>query len=348
MRQYFRAYPAISSRQQGADRLVYNEDDFRKVLWQAVDPDFSGERPSTIRLGADIYLTRPIQLGAYQYNVTIDGAGRFGVSHTPEYPQSYSYMFYVPPGAVRNLSFRNVAFTGDSLLVGLFDGSGSLFRLSMEDCTVDAASLFGASITVQCSNLQLNNTPGITVGGTYFSGTITYRQSPSVGGFAESLVHQNEFGEIFSRTPDGVLCGQGARDVSLTVDGGLEFGEEHQVLSGVDPKIVIGNRTLISVTVGSTCSGNIRFGGTVFKSFRGIGQILTLVFREIASGSSLKLGSYTGTGFSATDDILVNKNYNNKIMRVGETVTFINGTWLNPSTASFRTAWIEIARSENS
>jgi hypothetical protein len=63
MRRYFRAYPAISSRQQGADRLVYNETDLRTVLWQAVDPAFEGERPSTIRLAADIYLTKPIELG---------------------------------------------------------------------------------------------------------------------------------------------------------------------------------------------------------------------------------------------------------------------------------------------
>lgn len=323
MRQYFRAYNARSSRQQGADRLVYNETDLRTVLWQAVDPSYEGERPSTIRLAADIYLTKPIELGAYQYNVTIEGSGRFAIAEGGTF--SGSYLFGLPDGNISDIDFIGVTLSISS--VGLMFGGSSLTVVEdfiFEECAVEVgvpSSMFASGISISSTRLDLDNLP--------VSPTMVL-QAPGAGTFSGVFSHGNILSHIYQDRivldvgNIGVGCGGGAL-LSLDVDGGVRVRNELLTLKNADPLITPGDRTFITIIIDNTAPDNAT--GTIQIAAGKTGQLLILHF--LNASSSVVLDN--------TATVNVNKNNHAKKPTTDETVTFIysNGKWQ------------ELCRSEN-
>lgn len=285
MRRYFRAYPAISSRQQGADRLVYNETDLRTVLWQAVDPTFEGERPSTIRLAADIYLTKPIELGAYDYNVTIEGAGKYKIAHSAEY--THAYVFGLPPladGTIYNVTFSGVEFSlkiANDIFGG--DRSSKVHDFNVHECTVTSETLsvpslsfvFDSTVNATSSNIQFDEFSGISLGTARFSGLFEAGGLDGVH-VGPTLYHYRDSQLIFSRSSSGVRCGTGnTSNLSLQVDGGVRIIPGNITLSAApttDPLIAVGNQSHIIVEINNNPTGNIN----LTPGFEG--QILVLLF----------------------------------------------------------------------
>ena len=347
MRRYFRAYPAISSRQQGADRLVYNETDLRTVLWQAVDPAFEGERPSTIRLAADIYLTKPIELGAYQYNVSIEGGDKYSIAHADGYT-GLGYLFGVASGTTSNITFDGITFKVSGQLQSIFggDNGGIVSEFALYDCFTEnvnfayTTKVFDSTINARGCDINAAAALGFfSLGAATFGGTITYA-TPALGGSA-TFEQKSTYGDIFSRGVPGVVCGNGATNISLTVDGGLLLSEfDDEELDGSDPTISVGNRTYINVKCSSTSSGSLFLSGA-----KGLGHVVTLIFGFVDASSSLTISDNTS--------VEVNKNHPGHRPDGGHSITFIYSKFANPASPGTFTSpnyilrWVEIARSEN-
>ncbi len=130
-----RVYGSIPGRQQGADRLVYDEGDFRRVLAEAAR---TGET-ATIRLGSDIYLSTPITIPATTFDLVIEGADRFGFRCAAGF--SAAEMFRVGPGADNMLSgilWRGLIFEAPAVKLGrLMACVGLAFSVSFRDCTFE-------------------------------------------------------------------------------------------------------------------------------------------------------------------------------------------------------------------
>jgi len=127
-----RAYPPIADRQQGADRLVYNEDDLRSVLGEAL----TDGSVSTIRLGADITPTRSFVLSG-NYGVTIDGGSRYGFVAAATV--TLTEFFTVAAGVtVEGIAFRGCGFTAfPDLIIRCADATSTLRRVDFHDCYAD-------------------------------------------------------------------------------------------------------------------------------------------------------------------------------------------------------------------
>lgn len=324
MRRYFRAYPAISSRQQGADRLVYNETDLRTVLWQAVDPKFEGVRPSTIRLAADIYLTKPIELGAYQYNVSIEGAGKFAIAESQSF--SGTYLFGLPDGTISDIDFSAIKIELITVAL-LFSGSSlsTVRDFGFQECSLTLGlptQMFHQDVDVLSTIVDLDDYPpahSFILGPGIFGGSGTFTGIFSVGSHLsqwESLV------PIFVRNDVGVGCRTDNPALALDVDGGFAVRQTSVTLENLNPLITVGNRTTIQISINNaTATGDIQLtNGTA-------GQVLILYFTNTSSSLRLSDGGNIDT----------NKNHHSKLPLAHETVTFI---WLNGK-------WREIARSEN-
>lgn len=349
MRRYFRAYPAISSRQQGADRLVYNETDLRTVLWQAVDPAFEGERPSTIRLAADIYLTKPIELGAYQYNVSIEGGDKYSIAHADGYT-GLGYLFGVASGTTSNITFDGITFKVSGQLQSIFggDNGGIVSEFALYDCFTEnvnfayTTKVFDSTINARGCDINAAAALGVfSLGAATFGGTITYA-TPALGGSA-TFEQKSTYGDIFSRGVPGVVCGSGATDISLTVDGGFKLKQSASgtiFLGGSSPILPVGNRSFISVEYDATAIGDVLIGYG-----KGDGHIIHVLFKRVASASTIKLDDTAPSGLSAGTQ--VNKNFHAKKPVSGEVVTFIYSTYYDTALAAYSNRWIEISRSVN-
>lgn len=326
-----RAYGPINTRQQGADRLVMNEDDLRRVLWQAVDPNFTGKRPSTIRLGADIILTRPIELKAAQYNVTIDGGRQFDILQSRTY--NYEGLFVLEDGQTSDIEFVGVTFRMPNAVLGstarnIFDCSlsSTVNDISLLDCAVEenivSVRLFSASITAVDIKVILDEitafsiNPG-SVGN--FSGILQNTTSFQVW-YYESRPVMTVLGLLGN---SGVGFGTTGPLLSVDIDGGMRLRSASVTLSNNDPTLTVGDRTTFSITCDATSTGTIQIPAGY------TGQLLVLYFAAVDAGSTVKLDD------TATVD--VNKNHIAKKPIVDETVTFM---YLNGK-------WRELCRSEN-
>lgn len=130
-----RVYPTISGRQQGADRLVYNEGDFRRVLAEAART----AEAATIRLGGDIFITTPIVLPATTFDLLVEGAGKYGFRCASGF--SATEMFRVGPGIGSLLSgilFHGLTFEAPPVkLARLVAARSTTFSVSWVDCTLE-------------------------------------------------------------------------------------------------------------------------------------------------------------------------------------------------------------------
>lgn len=299
------------------------------MLWQAVDPDFEGERPSTIRLAADIYLTRPIELGAYQYNVIIEGGDRYSIAHADGYTGP-GYLFGIAPDTTRNITFVGITFKVSGQLQSIFggDNGGTVREFALYDCftrNVNFAyttKVFDSTINARGCDINAPAAFGLfSLGAATFGGTITY-DTPTLGGSA-AFAQKSTFGDIFYRGVSGVVCGSGATDISLTVDGGVKITPSTLTLTGSSPNIPVGNESFIILSDGGTS------GHATISNGKGTGHILLLSFtggtgshgyqiHKRHSGSNIKLHS----NFHPSDD---------------DTLLLV---WANG-------AWLEISRSHN-
>jgi hypothetical protein len=322
MRRYFRAYPAISSRQQGADRLVYSEDDLRRVLWQAVDPTFEGERPSTIRLAADIYLSRPIELGAYQYNVSIEGSGRFAIAEGGTF--TGSYLFGLPDGSISDIDFVNVTFSTTNVAL-LFNGSSltTVDDFIFEECSLELGvflSMFQKDIVVTSTRIDIDDyPPSHSFGVQDPSGVGDFTGVLSIGPY---LTQYESKVPIIARTDDGVGFKEENPSVAVDINGGLRIQPVEITLSGADPVIDTTDRSFFDITI-----DNATATGTMTMTAGQAGQVVVLYFQNTAT-------------HMVVDDTLtmnVGKTYHAKKPTQDETISFIyiNGKWQ------------ELCRSEN-
>ena len=340
MRRYFRAYPAISSRQQGADRLVYNETDLRTVLWQAVDPAFEGERPSTIRLAADIYLTKPIELGAYQYNVSIEGGGKFAIAEGSTFVGTY--LFGLPSGSISDVDFIGVTFDLATITT-LFGGlkSTAVNDFNIHECNLILAAptvMFDSTVVMTSSTIDFDEYPpahSFLVGTSSFTGTLT------VG---EVLTQYRDSETVFSRNPTGVLCGDGASEHSLRVDGAVVLERAFETLSGADPLLQVGttsyvdNRSMFFIALNGT-SGTLQIAPP--RNPRN-GYIISLYFYSLTGANTVKIDDVTSP-ISGGSYIQINKNHAGHQPNLHFSITML---FQQIAGASFPT-WVEMARSEN-
>jgi hypothetical protein len=334
-----RAYAPIAKRQQGADRLAYNEDDLRRILWQAVDPNFTETRPATIRLGADIVLTRPIKLYPGQYNITIDGGRQFGIIQSPKFERQVAVIstlncvFYVPDGVISDISLENlyirfdVDFYNATVIPAVFivDQTTVFKDLVVNNCSITnglfTCSLFksssGTGGTFESASVYIDDENQLFVpagtGGALFTGKLSVRpEIESTYKNSTLITHRNDIGFGVRAIPQ----------LSLETNGAFRMHPASITLAGTDPVLTVGDRSVFEITIdNATATGDMDM--TAGKD----GQIVVLYFTNTAT--TLKLGDY--------GNIDVNKNYTSKKPLQDETVTFI---WL-------ASKWREIARSEN-
>lgn len=322
-----RAYGPINTRQQGADRLVMNEDDLRRVLWQAVDPNYTGVRPSTIRLGTNIRLSRPIELKAAQYNVTIDGGLRFAIEEAPGFQPKNSGFFVLETGQTSDLVFSNLLFsilTVDNIFV--CDTSTTVNDINIINCSLDgyvgSVSMFSQPITATDVKVLLDEAAAFSVGpsGTIFTGTLQLA----------SYLEFNYFNTrpILSRNNVGVGCGTTGPLLSLDVNGGLRLRPFTVTLGGADPTIDVGDKTTFQIFFDGTESGTLQLTSSY------TGHVIVLYFAQASSNMVVDNVLSPAAGKAIID---VNKNNNSKHPTIHETITFmyINGRW------------VELCRSEN-
>jgi hypothetical protein len=314
-----RAYAPIVKRQQGADRLAYNEDDLRRILWQAVDPNFSGTRPATIRLGADIILTRPIKLYPGQYNVTIDGGRQFGFKEARNFVGNGLFEF-------DSVSTSDIAFIDTSFHVptvqNLFLCSAStvIDDLSIENCNITGNTstlfIFSVGLTLTDSKLHFDNL-SLNV---FFSSTPATFTGSLRFSYIEAIYNQSH--PIITRTANGVSFGVEGPQLAVDIGGGMRMRPASVTLAGANPVLTVGDRSVFEITI-----DNATATGDMDMTAGEDGQIVVLYF--INTATNMRLSDY--------GNIDVNKNHSSKHPLQDETVTFI---WLSSK-------WREIARSEN-
>lgn len=334
-----RAYAPIAKRQQGADRLAYNEDDLRRILWQAVDPNFKETRPATIRLGADIILTRPIRLYPGQYNVTIDGGRRFGIIQSPKFERQIAVIstlncvFYVPDGTISDISLENlfvrfdVDFFNATVIPAVFyiDQTTIFEDLVVNNCGITNGSFFcalfksssGTGGTFKSASVYIDDENQLFVPAGTSGSSFTGKLSP------KPEVEKTYENSVLITCRDGTGFGVRAiPELSLETNGAFRMHPASVTLAGTDPVLTVGDRSAFEITIdNATATGDMDM--TAGYS----GQIVVLYFTNTAT--SLTLGDF--------GNIDVNKNHNSKKPLQNETVTFM---WLGGK-------WRELARSEN-
>lgn len=328
-----RAYAPIAKRQQGADRLAYNEDDLRRILWQAVDPNFSGTRPATIRLGADIILTRPIKLYPGQYNVTIDGGRQFGIKEARSF--AGNGMFQLSDGHTSNFSIINCSFDMPTTR-DIFDctSAASVSDFSVLNCNVStgfpSARLFSSGITAVDVIAELDSVSSFSVGpsGMVFTGKLRFGSDTGTFPITPVLFDVEYYEQRPVASVVGLLGNVGAGFgtagplLSVDIDGGMRMRPASVTLADANPVLTVGDRSVFEITIdNATATGDMDM--TAGKT----GQIVVLYFLNTAT--NMRLSDY--------GNIDVNKNHSSKHPLKDETVTFI---WLSSK-------WREIARSEN-
>jgi hypothetical protein len=258
-----RAYAPVAKRQQGADRLAYNEDDLRRILWQAVDPNFAETRPATIRLGADIVLTRPIKLYPGQYNVTINGGRRFKIRESKDF--SGNGFFQLADGQTSDIEFVGITFHMPTA-VNIFEcqSATTVNDVSLIECNATgytgSVRLFSAAITATDVKVILDDATAFSVGpsGTVFTGKL------QVGTLLDFNYYETR--AIISRNNVGIGFGTTGPLRSVDINGAIRTRPETVVLTGNDPVLEssdtafgIGDRTHFIAEIDSTNSGTIQF-----------------------------------------------------------------------------------------
>lgn len=310
---FFRAYEPGVDRREGADRLVYDEEDFRAVLGSVA----LGEDVATIRLGADIILSRPVRLGSIEYDLVVEGGGRWGFKAADA---SVTCFFEVNTEQVSDLAFSRVRFIGDGTTpAAIFHAAGA--PASLERVSFDRAALEGitqviaadaAGVVWRDSALTFEEDAGAAVGPVTFTGVVALSDGTT------SYFVASE--SVLSITAAGL--GVGGVDAP---QGGFELGSallltpRSVTIQSTGATLTPGDRTYLRVTHTSAAGGNITIAPGV------AGQLLVLEFVSVAGTASYADGIgnlVLASGFTPT---------------AGDTLTLIfNGT-----------SWVELSRSVN-
>lgn len=324
-----RAYGSIASRQQGADRLVYNEEDLRRVIWQAVDPNYKDVRPSTIRLGADIYLTKPISLKAAQYNITINGGRRFSLIESGSFTPKNSGFFSLEAGATSDIEFQSLKFEISTVdFIFKCDPTSTVNDINLVDCSLDgyvgSIKMFSEAIVATDVKIYLDEAAAFSLGpsGVNFTGTL------QLSSYFDFNYFQTR--PILARNNLGVGFGTTGPLMSADINGGLRLRPKSVTLSGSNPVITVGDQTVFEIYFDGTESGTLQLTPPAFSSS---GAMIILYF--------------TAATLMKVDDVLspaagnaiidVNKNHTAKSPNHHDTITFIY----------IGGRWAEVSRSEN-
>lgn len=324
-REVVRAYLPVVDAQQSADRLVRDEDELRQALWDAINPNRRGSRPSTIRLGANITLSRPIQLSG-KYDVTIEGGGRYsiGIKKRALVPGGFiAYPYFESDNGFSDFTVRGVSFlenigrSGVEPLHGVFGVSAAAERLVIDNCTYDPSPFVVSSWVMSLSGSSfLDNvfisTPSRT-GLSPFSGS-----APSWTGYLRtSEYHQWVTSSVSGQTntfyisSNSLLAdfyGSGSltfrhidadfHSLSIGKNGIGVFAPLYSVavggaLSGSDPEIDFRQSDFKPITLDATTSGDIHIKDPAIN-----GRVLELLF--VANNGTAKLtdgvGRFSGNG----------------------------------------------------
>lgn len=320
-----RAYGSIASRQQGADRLAFSEDDFRRILAQAIDPNYTGVRPSTIRLGSDIVLSRPISLNPAQYNITIDGGRRFGIRESRGFVGSG--LFNLAAGQTADLDFVGVIFHVPTVSNLFFcDAASTANDISLTNCNVTGYTgsirMFSAAIVAFDINIHLDDAAAFSIGpaGINFTGVL------QASSFFEFKYFETR--PIIARNNLGVGFGTTGALRSVDINGGIRLRPFSVTLSGADPAITIDDKTTYKIFFDGTESGAIQ----LTSSYEG--HVIVLYFADASNNVTIGDVPSPAPGNAIID---VNKNHHSKHPSIHEAITFmyINGRW------------VELCRSEN-
>lgn len=343
----FRAYEPVVSRQQGADRLVFSEDDLRRALAEIVN----GGQIGTIRLGSTIRLTRSIALAGISYGVIIEGGNRYGF--TLEKSTGATEFFHIGTRAVSDFTlsglFFESTFTSVATLPVIFrstDGNASLTRLVMRNCNLaQATPVFKAdtgSMTVADGEF-LGNILDISGSGSAKFGTAVYLRcsflrnygisSPSLFApmEAEGAAGSEENSAIATslkgtHTFAAQLAGgfESFTNDAFRIDKYLALKWQSTTLNSAGPTLDTTGATLHRLTLGASCSGSLTLGAGATD-----GQLIVLLIVG-ATGTLTLTDGAAGTRFQGAGNFSCTLN---------DTVTLV---WDETTDK-----WYEVSRSVN-
>ena len=327
-----RAYLPVVDAQQSADRLVRDEDELRQALWDAINPNRKGSKPSTIRLGANITLTRPIQLSG-KYDVIIEGGGRYSIGIREQDPATgglSAFPYFESENGFSSFTVRNVSFlrnigSGSFPLPGVFNIGSVVDGLTIDNCTYTPEPTLpglGTWVRSTSSSAKLNrvfiSTPSLTdINSTYgsappWTGYIEneaiseWVKSVSTSGSAISRLRlaQNQMTAFFDG--DILLSSNNAGSTLSTlfvgqdgvgIVGPLFSSPEVKTLSGVDPEIDYDQSDFAVITLDATTSGDIEIQSP--SSTAALGKVLEILFLANNGTAKLTNGVY---GFRGNGD----------------------------------------------
>lgn len=351
-----RAYGAIPGRQQDADRLVVTEHELLTVLQQALADN---ARVATIRLGANIVLSRPVGLSG-TYNVVVDGGGRYGFSVPAAFTGTE---LFTASSSLSNILFRDIAFAGPAgpafagatllRLVG-FAASGVLSNVSFERCIFSrilrVAACDSGSIIWRASELIDLVFGGLALGNFPNVATAQF----------ERCIFQRLYGRVGSPASTRLV---GIDDISGSVNnvaieaGPLSVSGSASLLFGTSPVSQLGALALADgLTLGGAVTGpELRFSPNSVQSLSTANpSIATIGFSLInftfAAGSS---GTATLANGTEGQIAILRCLGNITGISLGDTTTVrLAGAW-TPGTSGMLTlvysggVWLELSRSAN-
>jgi len=288
-----RTYPVIAGRQQGADRLVYSVDDFRRVIAEAAR---TGDA-ATIRLGSDIFLQHAIVLPATTFDLIIEGGGQYAFRCASGF--AATEMFVVGPGAdglLSGITFRGLTFEAPATkLARLVAGRGTTFSVSWVDCTLERIERIlqplGGSMTWRDSTFENLRFVGLTISDVTNIGTADYDRclffrcygmgfvgSPttvrqvgvdSISGSTSLIAF--DAGPLnlggFIRLTSGLGTSQlNSLDIAgdLTVNGALVTVAKELTLNSANPTLTVGSASYFRISLGASSSGNLTLSDGLF------------------------------------------------------------------------------------
>lgn len=349
-----RAYGAIPGRQQDADRLVVTEHELLTVLQQALADN---ARVATIRLGANIVLSRPVGLSG-TYNVVVDGGGRYGFS----VPAAFTGTELFTASGLSNILFRDCAFAGPAgaasagatlqRLIGLA-AAGTLNNVSFERCTFQRilrlAACDGGTLIWRASELVDLVLNGLALGNFPNVATAQF----------ERCLFQRLYGRVGSPASTRLV---GIDDIAGSVNnvaieaGPLSATSSISLLSGISISQLYALALADGLALGGAVTGpELRFSPNSVQSLSTANpSIATIGFSLInftfATGSS---GTATLANGTEGQIAILRCLGNITGISLGDTTTVrLAGAW-TPGTSGMLTlaysggVWLELSRSAN-
>lgn len=306
-----RIYGAINQRQQTADRLVYNENELTRIIAQGALGEIA-----IIRLAADIILTKPLALPAASYAIVIDGGGRYGLSTESGY--AHTELIQFADRSINDILFRNCSFihTGTALERLISTDGGLYFGLNFENCRLTKIKRIiqtdGSQIRIRSSMFTDVTMSGLAlsdvsnIGSAEFDECLFMRcyaflPSNTIRRIAISDLSGStrlvciDAGPPANTSAISLLAFADSSLYGLEITTGLTVGQEITVgtvfattpvevtIDSANPTLTVSS-TLIKLSVGASCSGNLTLGDGSID-----GQQLTIWVAGFTGGGAFTL-----------------------------------------------------------